>query len=93
MRQLAGHLNDVFRRLGLDRMSLPAKLLAAVVVLGMVVFNVVVFVLDTFSEDPSSTGALLFLVMPIYAALAVLALFAVDWILRRALNELRQLRR
>jgi hypothetical protein len=80
--------NQAFSRVGLGGMSAPAKVLAAIIVLGAGVFAVVAFALASVSDDPSSTASLIFLVMPIYAALAVCALFTLDWAIRHVIHVL-----
>ena len=63
-------------------MSFPAK----VIVLGVVATGVflawLAFVLDTFSDDPSSTAVFVFPAMAFYIAVAVMAIAGIDWGIR-----------
>jgi hypothetical protein len=92
MARLAIKVNDAFSAFKLDGRSLPAKILIGVAVIGASVFTVAIFAIDLFSAHPSSTAALIFVVMPVYTGIAVLAIVAVDWALQKATRRARGFR-
>ncbi len=89
MGRLAMNVNDAFTGFKLDGRSLPAKILIGVAVIGASVFTVAIFAIDLFSAHPSSTAALIVVVMLVYTGAAVLAIVAVDWGLQKAIRRVR----
>lgn len=68
-------------------MSPVAKVIAAIVAAGGVILTLLVLVLDLFSENPSSTAALILPWMALYIAVAVGFIALVDWGVRRIVRK------
>jgi hypothetical protein len=64
-------------------MSRVARILAVVVFGGAMGLAALLFILDSFSDDPSSTAPIVFPVLALYGALAVGLIALVDWAVRR----------
>jgi hypothetical protein len=67
-------------------LSPPARALFLVIACGMAAAAVVLFVVDLFGT-PSSTGAVIFVAVPVYAGLAYAVIFIVD----RAVRAVRRM--
>jgi hypothetical protein len=70
-------------------LSPVARACLVVVVAGLTALTVGLFLVDLFTYA-SSTGALVFVVVPVYAALAYGLIFAVDFAVRLAVRAVRR---
>lgn len=79
--------NRLLVALGLQSLSLPAKILAVLVIAAGAAFTVVVLVLDFLSGDPSSTAPAIVLFMALYVFLALGVIWFADRGVRRLLKK------
>jgi preprotein translocase subunit Sec61beta len=75
--------NDAFSGVGLGALSSPAKIIVALVVAAGLILSWLLFVIDSFSDDPSSTAVLIFPALALYVSIAIALIVAIDWAVRR----------
>jgi hypothetical protein len=89
-RSLGQKFDDALSGVGLGALSLPAKIIVSLVAAAGVILAWLLFVIDSFSENPSSTAALVLLVPLIYVPIAVLVIAGSEWTIRRLARRVRR---
>jgi CBS domain containing-hemolysin-like protein len=84
--RLRRRLDDAFSGVGLGALSFPAKIIVGLVVAAGVILAWLLFVIDTFSDNPSSTAVLVFPFVALYVGIAVAVVAGTDWAIRRVLR-------